>query len=39
MYSINLESLNKGNDLLQIIPNKEKFALLQIDIKIVRNLC
>ena len=35
--SINLESLNKGNDLLQIIPNKkearfnrEKFTLLQI---------
>ena len=37
MDSINLESLNKGNDLLQIIPNKkearfnrEKFTLLQI---------
>ena len=35
--SINLENLNKGNDLLQIIPNKkearfnrEKFTLLQI---------
>lgn len=37
MDSINLESLNKGNDLLQIIPNKKearfnrgKFTLLQI---------
>ena len=37
MDSINLENLNKGNDLLQIIPNKkearfnrEKFTLLQI---------